>query len=198
MNFDELQKLWNSSGNEPSSVQREKLTKHFVASLRRQRRNQLAWLIWTFFVFTALTTFVGWIVLGTDKVDLTREWAALPLMLIPWSVAILFLKRFLKPANPLCRGDVPTTDALMAAVAANRAAQSRLKIVGVMYAVFIPVLARAMWQLHAVGKTSTRELASMTLFFGAVLGVCATGVFLRLRFRLMPQQKHLESLLQQF
>ncbi len=198
MNFNDLQTAWNSGGNKPNSVQREKLSQQFAASLRRQRRNHLIWLVWTFFLLIAMTGFVGWLVFGTDKVDLASEWGILPLMLIPWSVAILFLKRFLKPADPLCRGDVATTNVLAAAATANRAAQSRLKIVGVMYAIFIPVLAYAVWQLHVVGKTSSRELVSMTIFFGAVLGVCAIGVFVRYRFRLVPQQKHLESLLKQF
>lgn len=198
MNFNDLQNAWNSDGNEPTPSQREKLSKQIAASLRRQHRNQLIWLVWTFFLLTVMTGFVGWIIFGTNKVNPANEWAVLPLMLIPWSVAILFLKRFFKPAGPLCRGDVAITEALAAAAAANRAAQSRLKIVGVMYAVSIPVLACAMWQLHGVGKTSSRELVSMTIFFGTVLSVCAIGVFVRYRFRLVPQQKHLESLLKQF
>lgn len=198
MNFNELQNIWNAGGNEPTSVQREKLTKQFVATLRRQRRNQLIWLVWTFFLLTVMTGFVSWIVFGTDKVDLAREWGIIPLMLIPWSVTVLFLKRFLKPAVPLCRGDVAISDALAAAAAANRAAQWRSKIMGVMYAVFIPVLACGVWQLHSVGKTSSREMLSMTIFFAVVLGLSAAGVFARYRFRLVPQQKHLETLLKQF
>ena len=167
-------------------------------TLHRQCRNQLIWLVWTFFLLTVMTSFVSWVVFGTDKVNLTREWAILPLLLIPWSVAVLFLKRFLKPAAPLCRGDVAMNDALAAAASANRASQSRLKIVGVMYAVFIPVLACVMWQLQAVGKTSSRELFSMANFFGTILGVCAAGVFARYRFWLVPRQKHLDALLKQF
>ena len=122
----------------------------------------------------------------------------IPLLIIPWSVAILFLKRFIKPAAPLCRGDVALSDALSAAATANRAAQSRSKVMGVMYAVSIPALAGAVWQLHAVGKTSSREMLSMTIFLGVMLGLSGAGVFARYRFRLVPRQKHLEALLKQF
>lgn len=198
MNFNELQTLWNAGGNEPTSVQREKLARQFADKLRRQRRNQLIWLVWTFFVLTVMTGFVSWVIFGTNKVDLAREWGIIPLLLIPWSVAILFLKRFIKPAAPLCRGDVALSAALAAAAAANRAAQSRSKVMGVMYAISIPALACALWQLHAVGKTSSREMLSMAIFFAAVLGLSAAAVFARYRFRLVPQQKHLEALLKQF
>ena len=198
MNFNELQTLWNARGNEPTPAQREKLTRQFADTLRRQRRNQLIWLVWTFFALTVMTGFASWVIFGTDKVDLAREWGMIPLILIPWSVAILFLKRFLKPAAPLCRGDAAIVDALSAAVAANRAAQSRSKIMGMMYAIFIPVLACGVWQLHSVGKTSSREMLSMTIFFAVALGLGAAAVFARYRFRLVPQQKHLEALLRQF
>jgi hypothetical protein len=198
MNFNELQNLWNTGGNEPTSVQREKLARQFADKLRRQRRNQLIWLVWTFFVLTALTGFVGWLVFGTDKIYLAREWGLIPLLLIPWSAAGFFLKRFLKPAAPLCRGDVAIADALAAAATVNRAAQSRAKVLGIMYAVFIPALACAVWQLHSVGKTSSREMLSMTIFFATALCLGAGAVCARYRFRLVPQQKHLDALLRQF
>ncbi len=198
MNYDDIRDAWNSGDNEPDPVQRERCLQKFAVSLRKQHRNRLIWLSWTFFQLVALTGFVIWVVVsGARRFDLASEWGIFLLLLIPWSVAFLFLKRFLKPDVPLCRGEVATVDVLASAVAANRAARSRLKVIGAMYAILIPVLACSLWQFLTVGKVSSGELQSMVVFFGTVLGVCALGVYMRYRFQLVPQQKQLESLLKQ-
>jgi len=195
MNFAELQTIWNSPGNQPNPAQRERLTQQLLAWIRRQRRHQLIWLVWTFAALTAITTFAGWLLLATNKVDLGVEWGLIPLLLLPWCFAVVFLKRFLKPAAPLTSGDLPIADALTRALKANEAAQYRLRAVGALYAIFLPILAVGIWQLHSAGKASTRELFSMGVFFGSVLLLCGTGVFARYRFRLKPQHKHLIALL---
>jgi hypothetical protein len=198
MNFAELETIWNAPANHPSAVQQQKLTKQLLTWLRRQRRHQLLWLVWTFGVLAVITGFAGWLIFGTDKVHLRMEWGLIPLLLLPWAFAFAFLKRFLKPAASGCRGDVPIADALARAVEANEAAQSRLRAIGVLYVIFVPVLAIAMWQLHAAGKASSRELLSMSIFFSGVLLLSGAGIFARYRFRLRPHHEHLKALLQNY
>ena len=198
MNFAELQTIWNSPANRPNPAQREKLTQQLLAWVRQQRRHQLIWLAWTFAALTGITSFAAWLLFATGKVDLGTEWALLPLLLVPWCFAFLFLKRFLKPADPLTSGDVPIADALTRALKANEAAQFRLRAVGALYTIFIPILAISIWQLHAAGKASAREIFSMAVFFGSVLLLCGAGVFARYRFRLKPQHEHLKSLLHHY
>jgi hypothetical protein len=198
MNFAELETIWNSADNRPTAAEREKLTHHVLAWVRRHRRRDIIWLAWTFGVLTIMTSFAAWLLFATDKVNLAAEWAAVPLLLVPWWFAFLFLRRFLRPAGSHCRGDMPIADALAAALKTNEAAQFRLRAVGLLYAVFLPVLAVSMWQLHAVGKASSRELFSMAMFFGGVLLLSGAGVFARYRFRLKPQQQQLEELLRAY
>jgi hypothetical protein len=195
MNFAELEMIWNSGGNQPSAGQREKITRHALEWVRRQRRHQGIWLVWTFGVLTVLTSFAGWVLFGTDKVDLGREWGVIPLLLLPWTFAVIFLKRFLKPEMAVVRGDMPIAEALGQAIRTNEASQFRLRAMGVLYAVFVPVLAVGMWQLHLAGKASSRELFSMAVFFGGVLLLSGAGVFARYRFRLKPQHQQLKAVL---
>ena len=198
MNFAELQTIWNSPANRPNPAQREKLTQQLLAWVRRQRRHQFIWLTWTFAALTGITALAGWLLFATSKVDLGMEWGLIPLLLLPWCFAFLFLKRFLKPVDPLASGDMPIADALTRALKANEAAQFRLQTVGILYAIFIPVLATGIWQLHSAGKASTREIFSMCVFFGSVLLLCGAGVFARYRLRLKPQHEHLKSLLHHY
>jgi hypothetical protein len=118
-----------------------------------------------------------------------------PLLIVPWLFAFQFLRRHLKPVSPFARGELSVADSLRAALASNRETRSHLKLVGVLYTIMIPLLALAMRQLHAAGKTSDRELISMAFFFGAVLLISGAGIVVRYFARLQPQQKRLNALL---
>jgi hypothetical protein len=197
MNLDELQELWNSGGNQPTAEHRDRLMRQFATRLRRRRRHELAWLVWTFFVLTLLTGFASWQIFGTDKVNVAGEWALVPLLVIPWVFAVVFLKRSLRGALPGHGCDATICESLANAMAANNAQRSKLKIVAVMYVIFLPVLAFSIWQLHSVGKVSSRELMSMATFFGAVLALSAGAVLARYRFGLVPEREKLKALLSQ-
>ena len=98
-----------------------------------------------------------------------------PLLIVPWGFAFHFLRRYLKPAEPVARGELSIADSLRAALASNRANQPHLKLVGVLYVLMIPLLALAMQQLHAVGKVSARELTSMAALSAGVLLLSGVG-----------------------
>jgi hypothetical protein len=198
MNFAELQTIWNSPGNQPDPAQQERLTQQLLAWVRRHRRHQLIWLAWTFAALTVITALAGRLLFATNKVDLGMEWGLIPLLLLPWCFAFVFLKRFLKPPVSIAPGDLPIANALTCALKANEAAQFRLRAVGILYAIFVPVLAISIWQLHSAGKASTRELFSMAIFFGSVLLLSGAGVFARYRFRLKPQHNRLKALLHHY
>ena len=197
MKLDELQDLWNSSANQPTPGQRAGIIARFTATLRRRRRQELCWLVWTFFVLTLLTGFVAWMIFKTDKVQLAAEWGAIPLLLIPWVFACLFLRRFLRQAAPT-RDDVTISDSLSAAFAANESERSKLKAIGLMYGIALPVLALCMWQLHSVSKISVRELVSMIAFLGSALAVSGGAVLANYWFKLVPRGQKLKALLKQF
>ena len=197
MKLEELQNLWNSKANEPSPEQRQEMIGRLVHGLRRKRRQEIAWMAWTFLVLTVLTVFAGWLIFATDKFSFGSEWGMIPLLLIPWFFAVLFLRRFLRQNGRIPQGEVSVLDSLKAAWKANRAEQSKMRAIGVMYLIVVPVLGFGMWQLVNVGKVSSRELVSMVIFLGGALAISALAVFARYRLRLLPEGEKIEDLLRQ-
>jgi hypothetical protein len=198
MNFDELQKAWNSAGNQPDLDEQKKIAGQFINGLRTQRRHHFAWLVWTFFQLTLMTGFVAWLLIGTNKVNLAQEWGMILLLLLPWAVALVLLKLFLKQCTPVSYAEGTLHHAISAAASANSAAIRRSKVLGVMYVAVVPILGVVMWQLHGADKISGRELVCMATAFGTVLGVAALAVAARYYRHLLPQHRHLKAVLGQF
>ncbi|HLP77096.1 MAG TPA: hypothetical protein VK327_09270 [Candidatus Paceibacterota bacterium] len=194
MNFDEIQNTWNSPRNIPPTEQQQKLAEQFTRQMKRRRRFQAAWLVNTFVALTIITG-IAVRVVARGRVDSAQEWALFPLLAVPWTFAIVFLRRFLKPGDATQQGELPITDSLRNALAANRSSQTHLRLVGVLYAVFIPVLALTLRQMHAVGKVSAHELVSMIGFFGVALAISGVVVAVRYFAGLRPQEKRLTGLL---
>jgi len=129
------------------------------------------------------------------KVKLDQEWGLFPVLIVPWAFAFHFLRRYLKPVTPAARGEMPVADSLRAALGSNRTEQTHLKLVAVLFAIMIPLLALSMQQLHAVGKMSSRELTSMAVFFSGTLLLSGAGIAARYFARVLPQQRRLNALL---
>lgn len=194
MNLNELQSLWNSPGNrQPTSAQLQ-LANKFTRQMIRRHRFQTFWLIHVFVWLALITGLAAWNVMA-KKVVFGQEWAVVPLLVVPWAFAIHFLRRHQKPTAAIARGEVSVGDSVRAALSSNRTEQSRLKLVGLLFAIMIPVLALSIWQLRAADKVSPREMTSMAIFFGGVLLVSGAGVAARYVGRLLPQQRQLEDLL---
>ena len=173
------------------------MTNRFTKSLLRQRRFQAAWLGWTFFCLSLTTAYLGWQILATDKVNLASEWGVLPLLVLPWAFAIHFLIRHFRPANSLYRGDAAIVESVRSARDAIRNKRRNLKMIGVLFLIFVPVLALSISQLHTAGKLETHEMISMVVFMAGVLGLSALGLFLKRR-HLGAQQMKLDTVLAQF
>jgi hypothetical protein len=154
MNLNEIHELWNSSRNELAGPGREKILKQFTDRLARMRQREAGWLIWTFFVLTVLTIFVGWQIFGTDKVHLASEWATVPLLLIPWAFAVIFLRRhvFGFRAEVRARADVSIAESVQRAMKMNKESRLKMKLVGLMYLIVVPVLGLGVSQLQEAGK----------------------------------------------
>jgi hypothetical protein len=194
MNLDELQNDWNSPRNDLPTEQQRKLAEQFVLQMRRRRRFQLWWLIHTFFWLTVITVLAARTV-ALGRTGLGQEWALLPLLTVPWLFAFHFLRRFLKPVLPVARGELSVIDSLRAALAANRAEQSHLKKVGVLFAIMIPLLALSMSQLRSTHKVSSSELTSMAVFLGGILLLSGAGIAARYFARVLPRQREIKDLL---
>ena len=196
MNNNDLQKTWAAPGNHLPLEQQRALAETFTRQMIRSRRFQLFWIIQSFTWLILITGLAIWTI-AIGKVNSAQEWVLFPLLIAPWGFAIYFLRRYLKPCE-LTEGDSPIVDSLRAALASNQSHQSRLKLVGLLFIITVPLLVLAMEQLHGVGKISSRELTSMGWCFGATLLGSAAIIAARYFGSLLPNQKHLEELLCQF
>jgi hypothetical protein len=195
MNLDDLQNDWNSPRNNLRSGQQRKVAERFTQQMIRRRRFQLLWLINTFVLLSA-ATFVAFRAVAAHKVNFEREWVMLPLLVLPWAFAFHFLRRYLNPPGSLAKGETSVADSLRAALDSNRAEQSNLRRVALLFAVMVPLLGVAVQQLQSAGKISPgNELTSMVVFFAVALLLGGTGIAVRYFARLRPQQRHLDALL---
>ena len=85
-------------------------------------------------------------------------------------------------------GSAPVVESLQAGLESNRAERSRLKMVGLLFALTIPFLAVSVMQLGEAGKASARELVSMSIFFGGTLLVSAAAM--AFRYSRLARQHH--------
>ena len=194
MNLNEMESAWNSPRNKLPAAEQQQLADKFNRQMIRRRRFQSLWLINTFVWLTLITVAAIWSVM-TGATSPAQEWGLFPLLIVPWAFAVHFLRRHLKPVAPTTRGEMNIMDSLRATMVSNLQTRTHLKLVGVLYVIIVPLLAFTLRQLFTVGKVSERELASMALFFGAVLLLSGVGIAARYFTHLRPQQKRLEALL---
>ncbi|HEY0943786.1 MAG TPA: hypothetical protein VGD81_00905, partial [Opitutaceae bacterium] len=126
---------------------------------------------------------------------LAGQWALWPLLLLPWSAAIHFLRKFLREGAPPKSSIPPLRDALLTARQGNRAERRRLAVIAILLGALAPITAVAIRQLHLAGKASVNEAWSMALVFGLALALGGGSVAWRYRRRLVPERRRLESLL---
>src|SRR5688572_9712299 len=132
MNMNEMEGLWNSPRNNFSPQAVQSLVDQFSRRMRRRRRFQAIWLIHTFVALTVITL-IALSAIATGKTRLEREWALLPLLIVPWLFSFHFLRRYLNPSPKVARGESSVVESLRAALASNRAEQSRLKAVAALF-----------------------------------------------------------------
>lgn len=141
MNLNEIQSAWDSPRNRPSLEEQQQLARQFTRRMIRRRRFQTVWLINTFVWLTLITAIVIRN-LASGKTDAGQEWGLFPLLLAPWAFALHFLRRHLKPANPLTRGELSLADSFRAARASTLTEKSHLKLVGLLFVIAVLLLGR--------------------------------------------------------
>lgn len=195
MTNDMLNDLWNSAPNCPAPEAAERLTAEFLTRLRRRRRFQAWWLGWTFLALAAVTTIAVAQLIRHGAAGLAGQWALWPMLVLPWSAAILFLRRF--RLERVAKGSVtsPLLAALVAARASNAAERRRHVAVGALLVTMAPISALAIWQLHVAGKATADQAWSMGLVFGLALALGGGFVTVRYRRHLIPECNKIATLL---
>ena len=194
MNPDDIRKAWNSPREISSPAAREQLAGDFIRRIARRRRFRAIWLtntiVWLTLAGAAFARTVA-----SGRFDFVREWAAIPLLVLPWMAALVFLRQHLKSSGPSSDRAVPAADSMRIALAATETELAGLKRVALLLVGLAPIVALAVIQLEAVGKVSPREQAGMAVFFGAALAAGLAAVGLRCFRRILPQRNHLRAVL---
>ena len=195
MTNNDLDRAWNSPENNPSE-QAPLLAQQFLRGCQRRRQLERLWLIWTFVTLATISGFAAWLIVATDRIQLEREWALLLLLIIPWGFAGYFLRGFFK--SPPSSKELSIKESFEASLVSNQAARKRLKTIGLLYLIMIPVLTISIQQLAITNKTRPHEQDSLIMFLAAVLLVSGGTMAVRYFRYLRPQGRKLEKLLREY
>lgn len=200
MNSDPLSELWNSAANRHDPAEGERIAVEVLVRLRRRRRVQAWWLAWTSAALS-VTTAIALVQVTGDKEGASAPsglWVMVPLLVVPWCVAAHFLRAFFREKRPSARASQPLRDVLGAMRESNTRERRRLLVVLALLAAMAPLTALAVHHLQQAGKLEPNEAVSMALVFALGLALGGAAVVLRLRFRLQPERRRVESLLRDF
>jgi hypothetical protein len=199
MNFDDIQKTWQSSHNRPDTAQLEKGQMKFVTDLRRRRRGNLLFLGLVLALLLLLTVKLGLHVLlpdpGAKTVDLGREWGVIPFFALPWAGWLYMVRLHWRQHVRHPNYDRSISASVSALLDENGAERKRYKVIAgllVLSAVMLPLI---VYQLRAVGKAGDEILIPALVVYPAyVVGVLVWSSFYYRR-KLLPRKRELEALL---
>lgn len=169
MNFERLERAWRSSANSPTEAAQTYLMEEMMEALEKRRRDLRGFTRIIALVLAAWSMKIAYdVIVNPFPFDFSREWAALPLFLLPWA-ALFFLrlqhKRHLEAFPDPYRS---TPDTLRALIDENEAAQARTRWMGWMTLACIALLALMLGQLMSVGKMTAQNVLQGSILFGAI------------------------------
>ena len=194
MNLNEIETLWRSAHNHPSDEQLTHAKAQFINALQRRRRGFILSLSVACSVLSVITVLLAIQVLWPDparaEIDLTREWAVLPLLALPWLAAVLFIRQFRRHRAQFQNYERSISASLRALRDQTLLSAKRLKTIMLLHLVATPVLAICIHQIYQAGKARPHELVSMIAFF-SILIVVTLGC---LAFQLSRDRKEIHRL----
>ncbi|MCW1885549.1 hypothetical protein OKA04_12490 [Luteolibacter flavescens] len=194
MDLAELQKTWKSPLNDLPAPERTMLVTDFARRMIRRRRFRSIWLATTF-LWLALATAAAARAVVLGRTDSLERWCMFALLLPPWGLAIHFLRHHLRPEAGFTSGQRSVRESVAGELGDTRTGMRRMQWIGLLQLVMIPLLALVVRHLHAVGKVSSRELMSLSVFIAIVLSVSAAGMAWRYFGCLSRRRDRLEGIL---
>src|SRR5436189_4203102 len=124
MSYDEIENLWRSPRNQPSEQQIERERQRFVIQIRRRYLGFVSYFTFVLTALTVLTVWLGvrWLEKGTFGYV---NWPSLALLALPWTAAILFVRRYLQHRRRHPDYGQSIANGLKAALDENRTAIAR-------------------------------------------------------------------------
>lgn len=196
MDFKRLERAWNGPANTPSEAAGAYVVGEMMETLRRRRQ-----------ATTRFTGFVGmvlvfWAAMIVWKVsvdpfpfDVSREWAIIPLILLPW-IGLFLIKR--RQRRHLAAHPDPyasTAATLRALLDENLTARRRLVITSGLMLAGLAIVAVALNQLVAVGKMTPENVFQASIGFGGLMAVIAAYKAWHYLRVLRPEGERLKRLL---
>lgn len=202
MNFDDIQKTWQSPHNRPDRGELDQLKMNMITDLRKRRRSHLGLLVITLLPLLFVTFKIAHHLIAPnpalDPVDLSREWAIVPFFLLPW-VGWLILARVQRSHH---RNHAHYDRSLQASVAAlldeNRVERLRYRLVTALMILSVPALAIVVCQLRSVGKTGDEILLPAFVIYPLYVLIVIFWSGYHHRRKTLPRQRELESLMAQY
>lgn len=199
MNFADIENIWRSPQNRPNPAGLEEIKTKFVADLRRRHRGNFIFLV---IVLIPLAFFTAKIVLhllwpdpAQDAVDLRREWALIPLFLIPWTGWFLLMRLHRQHRRRHAGYDRSISATVSALLDENRSERLRCKAIAGLLIASVVAMPLIVQQLRAVGKAGDEILVPALVIFPAYTVVTLAWSAFRYHRKLLPRKSELEALL---
>lgn len=194
MNDELLSEIWNSPANRPRTDDGEQIARVMIARIRNRRQRTAIWLGWTFFSLASITALVA-IKAVRDAGELfTHEWGMVLLLALPWIVSIRAWVAFRRDDTRVTGALLPVADALDRARRSNAGARRHLFAVGLLFALFVPLLCITIPQLEQAGKATPDEARSLALVLGSAMAIGAGTIAARYFLYLRPEQRRIDEL----
>jgi hypothetical protein len=199
MNFDDIEKVWSSPRNHVSAGQIEAAKQQLLADLRRRRRGSVIFMLC---ILTVLAWITGKVVLqilrpdpNMDAIDLTREWAVVPLFALPWVCLWIFWRKYRlhRFRHRDCERSISA--GIRALLDENKLALDRQKWAARLNGVMLVLVPVIVWQLRAAGKAGDEILVPAFVLLPAIMVCVYAAMLWHRRHRLLPRKRELEALL---
>lgn len=195
MTFADIENVWKSAGNTPARDEMKRHHEQLIATIRTQRRASLTGLVLVALVLAfQIGSFVQFARSG-GPFDVTREWAALLLFVLPVLVLAIVARRYVVHLHRHVSYTASIADALRTAADDVRSQLSRLLISMGGFTAGMILLPSITSQLQDVGKQRPHEALSMTIAFGVIYVVSMLGMYWKWR-RLRTERERLQRLVE--
>ncbi|HVZ30710.1 MAG TPA: hypothetical protein VG839_09980 [Asticcacaulis sp.] len=173
MDFKTLERLWASNENNLSKAAEAYVLEEAMKTLAR-RRSASANTLWLVgFGLIVWTIAVAYAVMAA-KIDVRREWGVFLMLGVSWAAFFRVQAQHRRHMGAYPGTGASMLETLQALRDENHVRQRRAKLLAVASAVFCGTIAVALWQLHAVGKMTSRDVLQGSIVFGGAMLVSAT------------------------
>lgn len=169
MNFERLERAWRSSANSPGDAAQTYLMEEMMETLRKRHRDFRGFTVIIALTLTAWTAKIAYdVAFNPFPFNWGREWAALPLFLLPWAALFFIRAQYKRHLEAFPDPYRSTPDTLRALIDENDVAQARTRWMAGMTAVCIGLLTVMLGQLMSVGKMSGANVFQGSILFGTI------------------------------